>query len=158
MSVSTFIPKVWSARLQENLHRQLVFGSLCNRSYEGEISKYGDTVHINALTDVTVRAYSPGSDLAAPEALSGTDTEAIKSATEELTQSFYKVMAHMGVKTVYNHADFRLMSCRALREFSNYHEYNLFLRGIVPLIGYRTDCVYYDRKERAAGVSKYPLK
>ena len=73
-------------------------------------------------------------------------------------QSFYKVMAHMGVKTVYNHADFRLMSCRALREFSNYHEYNLFLRGIVPLIGYRTDCVYYDRKERAAGVSKYPLK
>ncbi len=73
-------------------------------------------------------------------------------------QSFYKVMAHMGVKTVYNHADFRLMSSRALKEFANYHEYNLFLRGIVPLIGYKTDCVYYDRKERAAGVSKYPLK
>ena len=73
-------------------------------------------------------------------------------------QSFYKVMAKMGVKTVYNHADFRLMSSRALREFANYHEYNLFLRGIVPLIGYKTDCVYYDRKERAAGVSKYPLK
>ena len=73
-------------------------------------------------------------------------------------QSFYKVMARMGVKTVYNHADFRLMSSRALKEFSNYHEYNLFLRGIVPLIGYKTDCVYYDRKERAAGVSKYPLK
>ena len=50
------------------------------------------------------------------------------------------------------------MSCRALRQFSNYREYNLFLRGIVPLIGYKTDCVYYDRKERAAGVSKYPLK
>ena len=73
-------------------------------------------------------------------------------------QSFYKMMAHMGVNTVYNHADFRLMSCRALRQFSNYREYNLFLRGIVPLIGYKTDCVYYDRKERAAGVSKYPLK
>ena len=73
-------------------------------------------------------------------------------------QSFYKVMAKMGVKTVYNHADFRLMSSRALREFSNYGEYNLFLRGIVPLIGYKTDCVCYDRKERAAGVSKYPLK
>ena len=73
-------------------------------------------------------------------------------------QSFYKLMAHMGVKTVYNHADFRLMSCRALRQFSNYREYNLFLRGIVPLIGYKTDCVYYDRTERAAGVSKYPLK
>ena len=73
-------------------------------------------------------------------------------------QSFYKLMAKMGVKTVYNHADFRLMSARALKEFSNYHEYNLFLRGIVPLIGYKTDCVYYDRKERAAGESKYPLK
>ncbi|MCR5441475.1 MAG: glycosyltransferase family 2 protein [Lachnospiraceae bacterium] len=73
-------------------------------------------------------------------------------------QSFYKLMAHMGVNTIYNHADFRLMSCRALRQFSNYREYNLFLRGIVPLIGYKTDCVYYDRKERAAGVSKYPLK
>ena len=73
-------------------------------------------------------------------------------------QSFYKIMAKMGVKTVYNHADFRLMSARALNEFENYHEYNLFLRGIVPLIGYKTDCVYYDRKERAAGVSKYPLK
>ena len=74
MSVSTFIPKVWSARLLENLHRQLVFGSLCNRSYEGEIAQYGDTVHINALTDVTVRDWEPGADLAAPEALSGTDT------------------------------------------------------------------------------------
>ncbi|MCR4791640.1 MAG: glycosyltransferase family 2 protein [Lachnospiraceae bacterium] len=73
-------------------------------------------------------------------------------------QSFYKLMAHMGVKTVYNHADFRLMSHRALKAFAEYHEYNLFLRGIVPLIGYKTECVYYDRKERAAGVSKYPLK
>ena len=64
-------------------------------------------------------------------------------------QSFYKIMAHMGVNTVYNHADFRLMSCRALRQFSNYREYNLFLRGIVPLIGYKTDCVYYDRKGKS---------
>ncbi len=73
-------------------------------------------------------------------------------------QAFYKLMAKMGVKTVYNHADFRLMSSRALKEFEKYSEYNLFLRGIVPLIGYKNDCVYYDRKERAAGVSKYPLK
>ena len=74
MSVTAFIPKVWSARLLENLHRQLVFGALCNRNYEGEISRFGDTVHINALTDVTVRDYTPGTDLADPEALSGTDT------------------------------------------------------------------------------------
>ena len=73
-------------------------------------------------------------------------------------QAFYKLMRLMGVKTVYNHADFRLMSRRAVEEFSKYKETNLFLRGMMPLIGYQTDCVYYDRKERAAGESKYPLK
>ena len=73
-------------------------------------------------------------------------------------QAFYKLMGLMGVKTVYNHADFRLMSKRAVEEFSKYKETNLFLRGMMPLIGYQTDCVYYDRKERAAGESKYPLK
>ena len=73
-------------------------------------------------------------------------------------QSFYKVMNFFGAKTIYNHADFRLMSKRALEQFSNYSEENLFLRGIVPLIGYKTDCSYYDRKVRVAGESKYPLK
>ena len=73
-------------------------------------------------------------------------------------QAFYKLMGLMGVKTVYNHADFRLMSRRAVEEFSKYKETNLSLRGMMPLIGYQTDCVYYDRKERAAGESKYPLK
>lgn len=73
-------------------------------------------------------------------------------------QAFYKLMALMGVKTIYNHADFRLMSRRAVEQFSQYGEVNLFLRGMMPLIGYQTDCVYYDRKERVAGESKYPLK
>lgn len=73
-------------------------------------------------------------------------------------QGFYKVMDMMGVKTIYNHADFRLMSKRAVEQFSQYKESNLFLRGMVPLIGYQTDSVYYDRLERAAGESKYPLK
>ena len=73
-------------------------------------------------------------------------------------QAFYKLMGMMGVKSVYNHADFRLMSKRAVEEFSKYKETNLFLRGMMPLIGYQTDSVYYDRGERAAGESKYPLK
>lgn len=73
-------------------------------------------------------------------------------------QGFYKIMGAMGVKTVYNHADFRLMSQRALEQLSKYEENNLFLRGMVPLIGYETDKVYYERKERVAGESKYPLK
>ncbi len=73
-------------------------------------------------------------------------------------QGFYKLMAVMGVKTVYNHADFRLMSKRAVEHFSQFKETNLFLRGMMPMIGYQTDSVYYDRKERVAGESKYPLK
>lgn len=73
-------------------------------------------------------------------------------------QSFYKLMSWMGVKTVYNHADFRLMSKRAMIKFSEFKENNLFIRGLIPMIGYETDCVYYDRKERVAGTSKYPLK
>ena len=73
-------------------------------------------------------------------------------------QGYYKLMDSMGVKTVYNHADFRLMSKRSLIAFSEYKETNLYLRGMVPLLGCKTDCVYYERKERVAGESKYPLK
>lgn len=73
-------------------------------------------------------------------------------------QGFYKFMTALGVKTVYNHADYRLMSSRAMKQLSNYKESNLFLRGIVPLLGYKTECVYYSRGARAAGESKYPLK
>ena len=73
-------------------------------------------------------------------------------------QGFYRVMRLLGVETVYNHADYRLMSQRALDALSEYREVNLFLRGIVPLIGYRSDYVFYDRHERFAGESKYPLK
>lgn len=71
---------------------------------------------------------------------------------------FYKLMEKMGVKLVPNHADFRLMSKRALDEFFKYQEENLFIRGIIPLIGFKTTKVYYNRKERFAGESKYPLK
>ncbi len=73
-------------------------------------------------------------------------------------ESFYKFMSAMGVDVVYNHADYRLTSKRVLDEFENYKEVNLFLRGIFPLIGYKTDVEYYERAERFAGESKYPIK
>ncbi len=73
-------------------------------------------------------------------------------------ESFYKLMKLFGVDLVYNHADFRLMSKRAVGNLKEFKEVNLFLRGIVPLIGYKSDKVYYDRSERIAGESKYPLK
>ena len=67
-------------------------------------------------------------------------------------------MNALGTNTVYNHADFRLMSKRALEGLFKYNEVNVFLRGIVPTIGFKSEIVYYERKERQAGVTKYPLK
>ena len=73
-------------------------------------------------------------------------------------EGFYKLMDYLGAKTVYNHADYRLMSRRALLGLAEFGEVNLFLRGIVPMVGYKSDVVYYERAERFAGESKYPLK
>lgn len=73
-------------------------------------------------------------------------------------EGFYKVMAKLGVKLIFNHADFRLMSRRAVDELEHFAEANMFLRGIIPLIGFNSTSVFYERKERSAGESKYPLK
>ena len=73
-------------------------------------------------------------------------------------EMFYKFMKIMGVDLIYNHADYRLLSRRAMESLKQFNEVNIFLRGIVPLIGYKSDTVYYDRLERTAGESKYPLK
>lgn len=73
-------------------------------------------------------------------------------------EAFYRVMNFLGAETVFNHADYRLMSKRALEGLAEFKEVNLFLRGIVPMIGYKTSSVYYERTERFAGESKYPLK
>lgn len=73
-------------------------------------------------------------------------------------QAFYKLMLFFGVEMVYNHADYRLMSARALSALSDFREVNLFLRGIVPLVGFKSTQVTYERGERFAGESKYPLK
>ena len=73
-------------------------------------------------------------------------------------QGYYKLLDHMGAKVIFNHADFRLMSRRALEAFAEYKETNLFLRGLVPMIGFKSEIVAYERSERLAGESKYPLK
>lgn len=73
-------------------------------------------------------------------------------------EGFYKILRFLGAEVVFNHADYRLMSKRALDEFENFGEVNLFLRGMVPMIGFKTDTVEYERLERLAGESKYPLK
>ncbi len=73
-------------------------------------------------------------------------------------QSFYKLLAAMGAEVVYNHADYRLISARVLKEFANFGEVNLFLRGMIPLVGFKSTTVEYSRAERIAGESHYPLK
>ena len=73
-------------------------------------------------------------------------------------ERFYSLLNHMGVDTVYNHADYRLISARVLKELENYEEVNIFLRGMIPLVGFPSACVYYDRQERMAGSTHYPLR
>ncbi|MEI3212404.1 MAG: glycosyltransferase family 2 protein [Lachnospiraceae bacterium] len=108
---------------------------------------------INAI-DEMVEKYLSGTDIVYGVRSSRAKDTFFKKATAE---GFYKLMNTMGVNTVFNHADYRLMSKRALEGLAEFREVNLFLRGIVPMIGYSTDVVYYERGERFAGESKYPL-
>lgn len=109
---------------------------------------------INAI-DKMIESYSDGNDI-----VYGVRSNRKKDSWFKRTtaQCFYKVMKWMGAETVYNHADFRLMSRRALDALAEFSEVNLFLRGMVPLIGFKSDTVYYERSKRFAGKSKYPFR
>lgn len=108
---------------------------------------------VNAIREMVIK-YNEGNDIVYGVRSSRKTDTFFKRFT---AQSFYKIMQLGGAKIVFNHADYRLMSKRALQYLLQFHERNLFLRGIVPLIGYNTDNVYYERAERFAGESKYPL-
>ena len=109
---------------------------------------------INAM-DAMVDAYHEGCEVVYGVRSSRETDTFFKRAT---AQGFYKFLACMGAEVVYNHADYRLISSRVLREFANFHEVNLFLRGMVPLVGFKSTSVSYSRAERLAGESHYPLK
>ena len=109
---------------------------------------------INAI-DQFVDRFNEGYDIVYGVRSSRKKDTAFKRIT---AQGFYKLMLFFGVEVIYNHADYRLMSQRALNALSNFNEVNLFLRGIVPLVGYKSTQVSYERGERFAGESKYPLK
>lgn len=108
---------------------------------------------INAM-DEMIEKYLQGIDIVYGVRNSRKKDTFFKKATAE---GFYKLMNKMGANTVFNHADYRLMSKRSIEGLSEFREVNLFLRGIVPMIGYPSDFVYYERGERFAGESKYPL-
>ncbi len=105
--------------------------------------------------DEMVKKYEDGCDVVYGVRSKRTTDTFFKRFTAE---AFYKILNKMGAKVIFNHADFRLMSKRALEAFSMYKETNIFLRGMVPLVGYKSDVVKYERAERLAGESKYPLK
>lgn len=109
---------------------------------------------INAM-DEMIDAYMDGCEVVyGVRSRRDTDT-AFKRVTAE---GFYKLMNRMGADIVFNHADYRLVSSRVLREFQNFKEVNIFLRGMIPLVGFKSTSVYYERHERLAGESHYPLK
>lgn len=108
---------------------------------------------VNAI-DEMIDKYRNGTDIVYGVRSSRAKDTFFKKATAE---GFYKLMDGMGANTVFNHADYRLMSRRALDGLAEFGEVNLFLRGIVPMIGYSWDVVYYERGERFAGESKYPF-
>ena len=109
---------------------------------------------INAM-DEMVDAYLDGCEVVYGVRSSRQTDTFFKRFTAE---GFYKVLAAMGVEVIFNHADYRLISSRVLHEFANYKEVNLYLRGMVPLVGFKSTSVSYSRAERIAGESHYPLK
>lgn len=109
---------------------------------------------IRAIYDM-VKEYKAGSDVVWGVRNDRTSDSFFKRTT---AQGFYKLMNLLGVETIYNHADYRLLSARVIKELEKFDEVNLFLRGMIPLVGFRSTSVYYKRNERLAGESHYPLK
>ena len=109
---------------------------------------------INAM-DAMVDEYLSGSEVVYGVRESRETDTFFKRTT---AQGFYKFLSAMGAEVVYNHADYRLISARVLKEFAKFEEVNLFLRGLVPLVGFKSSSVYYKRAERLAGESHYPLR
>ena len=131
----------------------LVAGLLTAKEYSDVVISMDADLQddINAI-DEMLKKYHNGCDVVYGVRSSRKKDTFFKKIT---AQGFYKFMAKMGVNVIYNHADYRLTSKRVLNEFEKYKEVNLFLRGIFPLIGFKTDVVYYERAERFAGSSKF---
>ena len=151
-------PCVVGAKLSRNRGHQnaLLAGlSLAVQHCDMAVSVDADLQDDLDAIDAMVEKYHCGAQIVYGVRSDRTTDSLFKRTT---AQGFYKIMNLMGAKSVYNHADFRLMSKKALDALEGYKEQHLFLRGLVPLIGFKSDCVYYERSERKAGESKYPLK
>ena len=156
--LSTKNPRVMGLKLAHNVgHQQALWAGLewaANAPFDAIVSIDADLQDdVQAIVEMTER-FNEGTDIVYGVRKERKTDTFFKKHT---AQAFYKLMQTMGGDVVYNHADFRLMSKRALQALVAHPERNLFLRGIVRSLGYPSDYVYYDRHERFAGESKYPL-
>ena len=138
-------------------HQNALLAGLMNAKEKADVTISMDADlqdDINAVDSMLEKYYNGCDVVYGVRSKRKTDT-AFKRITAE---GFYHVMNFLGAETVFNHADYRLMSKRALEGLSEFGEVNLFLRGIVPMVGFKSDVVYYERTERFAGKSKYPFK
>lgn len=155
-SLSETYEPVHGFKLSRNRgHQNALLGGLFTAEGDALVSIDADLQDDIDVIEEMVDAYHNGHDIVYGVRKERLTDTAFKRTTAE---GFYKLMHLMGVDIVFNHADFRLMSRRAVEELKQYPEVNLFLRAMVPLIGYPATNVYYDRAERFAGESKYPLK
>jgi len=149
-------PLIHGIKLSRNRgHQNALMAGLFNVGADVVVSVDADLQDDLAVIEQMLLKHRDGCDIVYGVRKSrGTDTF-FKRATAE---GYYKIMKLMGVDLVFNHADYRLLSRRVIECLADYSEVNLFLRGIIPQIGFRSDQVYYDRAERFAGESKYPLR
>lgn len=136
-------------------HQNALLAGLLTAQGDALISIDADLQDDISVIETMVERFHEGYEIVYGVRKERTVDTPFKRATAE---GFYKVMRLMGVDIVYNHADYRLLSRRALEELRHFKEVNLFLRAMVPLLGFKTTQLYYDRAERFAGESKYPLK
>jgi glycosyltransferase involved in cell wall biosynthesis len=152
-------PRVSGLKLAHNVgHQQALWAGLekaAASEFDAVVSIDADLQDDTAVIAQMVEQYLEGKDIVYGVRRERTTDTWFKRNT---ALAFYKLMSALGGEVVYNHADFRLMSRRAVQALVAYPERNLFLRGLVPTLGYPSSCVYYDRHERFAGESKYPLK
>jgi len=154
--LSRTTPEIAGIKLSRNRgHQNALIAGLFTADGDALVSIDADLQDdINVIADM-VDQYHRGTDIVYGVRKKRENDSFFKRVT---AQTFYKVISLLGAESVYNHADYRLMSRRAIESLKQYRESNLYIRGIVPLIGYKSSIIHYDRSERFAGESKYPLK
>ena len=156
--INKFDENVIGIRLSKNFGHQnaLLAGLLYSKDYcDITISMDADMQDDIEVIDEFIKEYNAGNEIVYGVRKDRKTDSIFKRKT---AQAFYKIMNKLGANTIYNHADYRLVSKKVLDKLNDYNEVNLFLRGIFPLIGYNSSCVYYTRKKRMYGKTKYSFK